>query len=100
MLAAFAKGPIDVLKASSTPLRNVIAFQIPSVTSEVETGPGIHDFNGSSAQQRNPNPMPTSGVRRADAAVHRGTAGLSKGCVLTNDNLVSIAYQESYWMAR
>jgi long-chain acyl-CoA synthetase len=27
-----------------------------------------------------------------------GTTGLSKGCVLTNENLASIAYQESYWM--
>lgn len=28
-----------------------------------------------------------------------GTTGLSKGCVLTNENLVSIGYQESYWMS-
>jgi len=45
VLAAFARGPIEVLKAKDTPLRNVISFQIPAVTSEIETGPGIHDFN-------------------------------------------------------
>jgi len=45
VMAAFAKAPIDVLRAGDTPLRNVIFFQIPSVTSEVESGPGIHDFN-------------------------------------------------------
>ena len=64
VLAAFAKAPIEVLKASQankdTPLRNVIAFQIPSVTSEVESGPGIHDFNDIGARRRTPNPTPTS----------------------------------------
>ena len=100
VLAAFARGPIDVLKAGNTPLRNVIAFQIPSVTSEVESGPGIHDFNdivGAAADSE-----PDADVRGSDVLMLQytgGTTGLSKGCVLTNDNLVSIAYQESYWMA-
>ena len=99
VLAAFAKGPVDVLRAGNTPLRNVIAFQIPSVTTEVETGPGIHDFNeivGAAAESE-----PDADVRGSDVLMLQytgGTTGLSKGCVLTNDNLVSIAYQESYWM--
>jgi long-chain acyl-CoA synthetase len=104
VLAAFAKAPIEVLKASQankdTPLRNVIAFQIPSVTSEVESGPGIHDFNdivGAAADSE-----PNADIRGSDVLMLQytgGTTGLSKGCVLTNDNLVSIAYQENYWMA-
>lgn len=100
VLAAFAKGPIAVLKASDTPLRNVIAFQIPSVTSEVESGPGIHDFNdlvGAAADSE-----PDADIHGSDVLMLQytgGTTGLSKGCVLTNDNLVSIAYQENYWMA-
>ena len=104
VLAAFANGPIDVLKASQksgdTPLRTVITFQVPSVTSEVESGPGIHDFNeivGAASDSE-----PDTDIRGADVLMLQytgGTTGLSKGCVLTNDNLVSIAYQENYWMA-
>ncbi|MCB0924416.1 MAG: long-chain fatty acid--CoA ligase [Mycobacterium sp.] len=104
VLAAFARGPIDVLKASQSggdaPLRNVITFQVPSVTSEVEAGPGIHDFNdlvGAAADSE-----PDAAIHGSDVLMLQytgGTTGLSKGCVLTNDNLVSIAYQENYWMA-
>ena len=104
VLAAFAKGPIEVLKASQssgdTPLRNVIFFQIPSVTSEIESGPGIHDFNdliGAATDSE-----PDADIHPSDVLMLQytgGTTGLSKGCVLTNENLVSIAYQENYWMA-
>jgi long-chain acyl-CoA synthetase len=100
VLAAFAKGPIEVLKAKDTPLRNVISFQIPSVAIEVESGPGIHDFNdlvGAAADSE-----PEVDVRPSDVLMLQytgGTTGLSKGCVLTNANLVAIAYQENYWMA-
>lgn len=100
VLAAFAAGPISILKAKDTPLKNVISFQIPSVTTEVESGPGIHDFNElvSAAADSEPN----ADIRSDDVLMLQytgGTTGLSKGCVLTNDNLVSIAYQENYWMA-
>ena len=100
VLAAFAKGPIEVFKAKDTPLRNVIAFQIPSMSIEVESGPGIHDFNdlvGAAADSE-----PDIDVHPADVLLLQytgGTTGLSKGCVLTNANLVAIAYQENYWMS-
>jgi long-chain acyl-CoA synthetase len=100
VLAAFAGGPIDILKAKDTPLRNVITFQIPSVTTEVGSGQGIHDFNelvGAADDAE-----PGIDIRPADILMLQytgGTTGLSKGCVLTNENLVSIAYQESYWMS-
>lgn len=100
VLAAFAKGPVEILEAKDTPLKNVITFQIPSVTTEVQVGPGIHDFNelvGAADDSE-----PSVDVRPSDVLMLQytgGTTGLSKGCVLTNDNLVSIAYQENYWMA-
>lgn len=100
VLAAFAQGPIDILHAKDTPLRNVISFQIPSVTTEVESGPGILDFNeivGAADDTE-----PGTDVRPSDILMLQytgGTTGLSKGCVLTNENLVSIAYQENYWMS-
>ncbi len=100
VLAAFAKGPIEVLKAKDTPLRNVISFQIPSVTTEVETGTGIHDFNDIVAAADDSEP--DADIHPSDVLMLQytgGTTGLSKGCVLTNDNLVSMAYQENYWMA-
>ncbi len=104
VLAAFAKGPIGVLKASQssrdTPLRNVIAFQIPSVSTEVESGPGIHDFNDLVAAADDSEPDAEIGPSDVLMLQYTGgTTGLSKGCVLTNENLVSIAYQENYWMS-
>jgi len=100
VMAAFAKGPIDVLKAKDTPLRNVIAFQVPSGTVEVESGAGILDFN--EVVGAGEDSEPSVDVRPSDTLILQytgGTTGLSKGCVLTNENLVSIAYQESYWMS-
>ena len=100
VMAAFAKGPIEVLKAGDTSLSHVIAFQVPSGAVEVEAAPGVLDFNelvGSGADEE-----PSVDVRPDDILMLQytgGTTGLSKGCVLTNENLVSIAYQESYWMA-
>lgn len=100
VLAAFAKGPIDILKGKDTPLRSVITFQIPSMTVEVEDGQGVYDFNelvGAADDSE-----PDVAVHSSDVLMLQytgGTTGLSKGCVLTNDNLVSIAYQENYWMS-
>ena len=100
VMAAFAKGPIDILTAKNTPLRNVIAFQVPSGAVEVEAGAGILDFNevvGAAEDSE-----PSVDVGPSDTLILQytgGTTGLSKGCVLTNENLVSIAYQESYWMS-
>jgi long-chain acyl-CoA synthetase len=100
VMAAFAKGPIEVLKSADTALRNVITFQVPSGAVEVDSAPGVHDFNelvGAAADSE-----PSVDVGFDDVLMLQytgGTTGLSKGCVLTNGNLVSIAYQESYWMA-
>ena len=100
VMAAFAKGPIDILKAKNTPLRNVIAFQVPSGAVEVESGSGILDFN--EVVGAGEDSEPSVDVAPSDTLILQytgGTTGLSKGCVLTNENLVSIAYQESYWMS-
>jgi len=100
VMAAFAKGPIEVLKAKDTPLKNVITFQVPSGDVEVESAPGVHDFNALAGPAADTEP--DVDVRPSDTLMLQytgGTTGLSKGCVLTNANLVSIAYQESYWMS-
>lgn len=100
VMAAFAGGPIEVLRSGDTPLKQVIAFQVPSGAVEVEAGPGILDFN--EVVGAGDDTEPAVDVRPSDTLMLQytgGTTGLSKGCVLTNENLVSIAYQESYWMS-
>ncbi|MCH9642205.1 MAG: long-chain fatty acid--CoA ligase [Actinomycetia bacterium] len=100
VMAAFSKGPIEILKAGDTPLKNVITFQIQDMPVDVESGSGIHDFNelagsGSDAE-------PDVDVRHTDTLMLQytgGTTGLSKGCVLSNANLVAMAYQENYWLS-
>ena len=100
VVAAFAKGPIEVLKANDTPLKNVIVAQIPSNPIEIESGPGIHDFNEFAAA--GDDSEPSVDIKPSDVLMLQytgGTTGLSKGCVLTNANMVAMAYQESYWMS-
>ncbi|MFN8088222.1 MAG: long-chain fatty acid--CoA ligase [Mycobacterium sp.] len=100
VVAAFAKAPIEVLKANDTPLKNVIVAQIPSNPIEIESGPGIHDFNEFAAA--GDDSEPSVDIKPSDVLMLQytgGTTGLSKGCVLTNFNMVAIAYQESYWMS-
>lgn len=100
VVAAFAKAPIEVLKANDTPLKNVIVAQIPSNPIEIESGPGIHDFNEFAAA--GDDSEPSVDIKPSDVLMLQytgGTTGLSKGCVLTNSNMVAIAYQESYWMS-
>lgn len=100
VVAAFAKGPIEVLKANDTPLKNVIVAQIPSNPLEIESGPGIHDLNEFAAA--GDDSEPSVDIKPSDVLMLQytgGTTGLSKGCVLTNANMVAMAYQESYWMS-
>lgn len=100
VVAAFAKAPIEVLKANDTPLKNVIVAQIPSNPIEIDSGPGIHDFNEFAAA--GDDSEPSVDIKPSDVLMLQytgGTTGLSKGCVLTNFNMVAIAYQESYWMS-
>lgn len=100
VVAAFAKAPIEVLKANDTPLKDVIVAQIPSNPIEVESGPGIHDLNEFAAA--GDDSEPSVDIKPSDVLMLQytgGTTGLSKGCVLTNANMVAMAYQESYWMS-
>ena len=100
VVAAFAKAPIEVLKANDTPLKNVIVAQIPSNPIEIESGPGIHDLNEFAAA--GDDSEPSVDIKPSDVLMLQytgGTTGLSKGCVLTNANMVAMAYQESYWMS-
>ncbi len=100
VMAAFANGPIEILRAKDTPLQHVVTFQIPSMPVEVASGPGIHDFNDLAAD--GDDTEPDVDVRPTDTLMLQytgGTTGVSKGCVLSNANLVAMAYQENYWLS-
>ncbi|MGD9618655.1 MAG: long-chain fatty acid--CoA ligase [Mycolicibacterium sp.] len=100
VMAAVAKGPLEVLKANDTRLKNVITFQLDGNHVDVESGPGILDLTELAATGADAEP--DVDIRPADTLMLQytgGTTGLSKGCVLSNANLVAIAYQESYWMS-
>jgi len=100
VMAVFSKGAIEILKAKDTPLKNVITFQIQAMPVEVEKGPGIYDFNELSAGAGDIEPE--TNVRHTDTLMLQytgGTTGVSKGCVLSNANVLAMAYQEIYWLS-
>ncbi|MGD9622679.1 MAG: long-chain fatty acid--CoA ligase [Mycolicibacterium sp.] len=100
VMAAFSKGPIEILKAGDTPLKNVVTFQIQDMTVDVECGAGIHDLTEIAGAA--PDAEPDVDISHTDTLMLQytgGTTGVSKGCVLSNANLVAMAYQENYWLS-
>jgi long-chain acyl-CoA synthetase len=100
VMAAFANGPREILRAHDTPLQNVITFQNEAAPVAAESVSGVHDFD--EFIKRGADTEPDVDVRPSDILMLQytgGTTGLSKGCVLSNANLVAMAYQESYWLS-
>ena len=99
VMAIFSKGAISILQAGDTPLKNVITFQVQAMPVEIEKAPGIHDFNelaGSAADTE-----PDVDIRHTDTLMLQytgGTTGVSKGCVLSNANVLAMSFQENYWL--
>jgi long-chain acyl-CoA synthetase len=99
VMALFSKGPISILKDKDTPLKNVITFQVAAMPIEVEKGDGIHDFNelaGKSSEDE-----PDIKIDPSDTLMLQytgGTTGVSKGCVLSNANVLALGWQENYWL--
>ncbi len=99
VMAVFSKASIDILKAKDTPLKNVIAFQVQAMPINVEKGPGIYDFNELSAGAGDHEP--DVNVYHTDTLMLQytgGTTGVSKGCILSNANVLAMAYQECFWL--
>ncbi len=98
VMSFFSQIPIEILKAKDTPLKNVIVFQIQGMTLDVEKGPGIYDFNDLAAASGDGEPETV--VRPEDTIILQytgGTTGVSKGCMLSNSNLVAMSYAENFW---
>ncbi len=98
VMALFAANPIAIMKSGRTPLKRVITFQVKSMPVEVEKAEGVYDFDALIASGADTEPdVKVSFDDTALLQYTGGTTGVSKGCRLTNYNLVSIAYQDVNW---
>jgi long-chain acyl-CoA synthetase len=98
-MAAFAGKLIQVKKVGSTPLKRIIAFQIQGSPVELENADYLLDFD--TMISSHPNTEPDIEVEADDIAVLQytgGTTGISKGCALSNFNLVAMAISSSHWL--
>lgn len=99
VLAMFADKVIEVMKDPDSPVKRVIAFQVPTMPIELEKGEGIYDFNEIIGAADNTEPevelTPDDIVRLQYTG---GTTGVPKGCVLTNHNVMSKAVRIGQWV--
>lgn len=98
VMAAFADKAIHILHDPDSPVKRVIAFQLPSGPVEVESGEGIYDFNQlvMSASDAEPDiEVVASDIARLQYT--GGTTGVPKGCVLTNAMVFSQANRTATW---
>ena len=99
VMAAFAGKLIEVKKMGSTPLKRIIVFQVQGSPVELEKAHDLLDFD--TMISSHPDTEPDIEVTADDIAVLQytgGTTGVSKGCALSNANLVAMALQTSHWM--
>lgn len=99
VMALLANTSVAILKEGKTPMKRLIAFQVKAAKAEIEKRADIYDFDDliSSASPDEPDIK----VYTDDVAMFQytgGTTGVSKGCVLRNNNILALAYQENYWI--
>ena len=99
VMAAFAGKLIEIKNVGSTPLRRIVAFQIQGSPVDLENADYLLDFD--TMISSHPDTEPEIEVTADDIAVLQytgGTTGVSKGCALSNSNLLAMALQTSHWM--
>lgn len=99
VMAQFADKAVEILKAGQTNLKRVIVVQTPGAEIAIEKVDGVLDFDEVVA---------SGSEREVDVEVYSqdiamlqytgGTTGVSKGCGLTNFNLVATAHNTASWM--
>ncbi|NLW90543.1 MAG: long-chain fatty acid--CoA ligase [Syntrophomonadaceae bacterium] len=98
VMAAFAAKAIHLLNDPSSPVKRVIAFQVPSAAVEIAPGEGIYDFNQLAMAASDAEPdieVFSDDVARLQYT--GGTTGIPKGCVLTNAIVFSQANRTATW---
>ncbi len=95
--AGVSKTPSEVMKSGDTPLKNIIVFQAgPGI--DIPYGPNILDYDEFIKEASSDEP--DTDVTSDDIAMLQytgGTTGVSKGCMLSNYNILSIACQDHAW---
>jgi long-chain acyl-CoA synthetase len=95
--AGVASKPVGLMKSGAVQVKEVIVFQAGPKVDLVdgETVLDYDEFIKSGAETE-----PSVDVKSEDIAMLQytgGTTGISKGCMLSNYNIVSIAYQDDAW---
>lgn len=98
VMAAYADKAVQIMKDPTSPVKRVIAFQLPGAPAEVEKGLNIFDYNELIAASADSEPdIEVRGSDIAKLQYTGGTTGVPKGCVLTNQMLLSQAIRTSTW---
>lgn len=100
VLAPFAEKAIKIMKDSSSPVKRVIAIQIPGSPVEVEKGDNIYDFNaiiGPASDAEPDVPVYPSDITKLQYT--GGTTGVPKGCVHTNEMNMTQVVRTSEWLS-
>jgi len=95
--AGVAEKPREVMEKGDAGVRNMIIFQAGQKI-DTEPGTGIHDYDA--LLDGSPEDEPQVEVTFEDIAMLQytgGTTGVSKGCMLSNYNVLSIACQDHAW---
>lgn len=99
VMAMFVKKAIEIMKDPASPVKRVIAFQVPNMPVEIEKADNIYDYNEIVMAASNAEPeveiTPDDVVRLQYTG---GTTGIPKGCVLTNHNVMSKAVRIGQWV--
>ncbi len=95
--AGIADKPIEAMRSGGTSVRRVIVFG-PGDVKALANGSDVIDYDALLASS--PESEPDISVTSDDIAMLQytgGTTGVSKGCMLSNYNVLSIAYQDYHW---
>ncbi len=98
VMAPFADKVIQILKEGETPVRRIVAVQIPENRIGLEGATGTVDYD--LILKENDGNEPDIAVLPEDIAILQytgGTTGFPKGCMLTHSNLVAMHEQTAAW---
>ncbi|HOP63273.1 MAG TPA: long-chain fatty acid--CoA ligase [Spirochaetota bacterium] len=100
VMAAFAEKVIAILREGKTSVKRVVIVQIPGNKIEFPEDSAILDFDQCVGSGKDEEPAVEIGYEDVVLLQYTGgTTGLSKGCMLTNSNMISMIQQTGMWHA-